>query len=196
MPYLFIGSANPVKINAVRDASVHQWPEVQIQSIDVESGVSEQPYGDDETRTGARNRAVAALQQGTTLLQEEIDRKFSHEDNSEATMLGIGLEGGVVEVGDDLFSTVWVAVTANGETFYEANGARFPVHPLIAEPIRNGEEMGPIVAQLVGVEDVRKKQGMIGVITGNFVTRTQEYTGIAQMAIGQWYGRRWHEALQ
>jgi non-canonical (house-cleaning) NTP pyrophosphatase len=45
---------------------------------------------------------------------------------------------------------------------------------------------------VTGVNDVRSKQGMIGVVTGGFVDRTEEYSSIAKLALGLWYGREWN----
>lgn len=179
---LCVGSANPVKINAVTIAGSETWPEATVHGFDVPSGIPEQPFGDDQTRLGAQNRARAAFERGSG----EYGHKVSE-------MLGIGLEGGVIEQYGELWSTVWVAVTADTETFFESNGARFKVPNQIAQPILAGEEMGPVVAAVVGDSDVRKKQGAIGVVTNNFVDRTEEYTGIAKLALGLWYGRDWYQ---
>jgi non-canonical (house-cleaning) NTP pyrophosphatase len=50
--------------------------------------------------------------------------------------------------------------------------------------------MGPALGELLGDIDVRQKYGMIGYLTGHFTNRTQEYTSIAQLAIGLWYGSK------
>ena len=56
--------------------------------------------------------------------------------------------------------------------------------------------MGPLVSKITGESDVRKKQGFIGVLTDGFVDRTEEYSGIAKMALGVWYGRNWQQTLE
>lgn len=187
--FLFVGSSNPVKINAVTIAASETWPEAQVQGFDVPSGIPEQPFGDQQTRLGAQNRAKAALQRGIDSIENGIEFRKEHK------LLGVGLEGGVVEQYGELWSTVWVVVTADTETFFESNGARFKVPDQIAKPILAGEEMGPVVAAVIGDSDVRKKQGAIGVVTNNFVDRTEEYSSIAKLALGLWYGREWHLAL-
>jgi len=48
--HIFVGSANPVKINAVVAAASETWPSVRVIGHDVASGVSSQPVGDNETR--------------------------------------------------------------------------------------------------------------------------------------------------
>lgn len=184
---IFVGSTNPVKINAVITAASETWPQVSVTGLDVPSQIREQPLSDEETRQGAANRARAALAAGLKTLTETL---------ANDQVLGVGLEGGVLtDSNQDMWSTVWITVIDQEGNLFEANGARFKVDPIVAEPIKKGEEMGPIIAQIVGQDDVRSKQGMIGVITANFVDRTEEYSGIAKMALGLWYGRNWKQNL-
>jgi inosine/xanthosine triphosphatase len=181
--YIFVGSTNPVKINAVITAASETFPDVVAVGISVPSGINEQPMSDEETRLGAQNRSRAVLAAG---LQQ-------HTSIDKSTVLGVGLEGGVfVDKEEVMWSTVWVVVTDAEGNLYESNGARFPVPQIIAEKISAGEEMGPVVEKLVGESDVRQKNGMIGVITNNFVDRTEEYASITKMALGLWYGRGWN----
>lgn len=184
--HIFVGSKNPAKIDAVRTASQKTWPDAVILGIDVPSGIDAQPLTDEDTRQGARNRAMAVLREGQKI----------HQEVKKGEALGIGLEGGVFDHGDQLWSTVWVAVTDDASHFWEANGARFPVPEPINSIMKAGEEMGPVVEKIVGEKDVRSKQGMIGVITNLFVSRSEEYAGIARMALGQWYGRDWAKILK
>ena len=199
--YIFVGSNNPVKINAVVTAASEAWPDAKVSGYDVPSGVAEQPIGDEMTRQGAQNRARAAFHDG-------IAQHTNLDETSE--VLGIGLEGGVVEYDSELWSTVWIAVTDRTGEVYESNGARFKIPELVARKIRAGEEMGPVVARIAaliqspweicfariaGVADVRKKQGFIGVLTDGFVDRTEEYSNIAKLALGVWYGRMWQNSL-
>lgn len=184
---IFVGSTNPVKINAVVTAISEEFPEAKVIGIDVKSGVSSQPRSDEETRKGAINRAQAAFQKAPLELQ-------TSDKNS---ILGVGLEGGVFEdESGELWSTVWVCVVDSDGNTYESCGARFKIPELIAQPIKEGGEMGPIVDKIVGGASVRHSHGAIGVITKNFIDRTEEYTIIAKMALGLWFGRNWQHELQ
>jgi non-canonical (house-cleaning) NTP pyrophosphatase len=59
-----IASHNPAKIRAVNEAFTLQFPGKNFDFIpaSVESGVSDQPFSDKETRHGARNRARNACE--------------------------------------------------------------------------------------------------------------------------------------
>lgn len=201
--HLFVGSTNPVKINAVITAASETWPTVRVEGRDVPSGVAAQPFTDAETRIGARHRAMAALDEGLNSL-ESAGKNYGKD-----AVLGVGLEGGVflmeppentadieTPAQPELWSTVWVAVVDVDGNFYESNGARFKVPDIIAKRIKKGEEMGPVVNAVIGQGDVRHGIGMIGVITDKFVDRTEEYGAIAKMALGLWYGRDWNKHLR
>src|SRR3954447_23101811 len=101
---IIIGSKNPAKITAVQNS--FRQEDNQFISIDVPSGVNDQPFSDEETIRGAINRAVGALKQG----------------NGD---IGIGLEGGVHETSHGLLLCNWGALAANDREPVIAGGARF-----------------------------------------------------------------------
>ena len=183
---IFVGSVNPVKINATSNAIAHKWSDVEVVGQDVSSQVSEQPLTDEETKAGSVNRAKAVLKKGLEKLCRE------KKDLSGQT-LGVGIEGGVYKNNEELWNTVWVSVADSTGHVFSANGARFQVPEEVAKPILAGEEMGPILSKLMGGQDVRRTNGFIGVVTKDFVDRTDEYTAIAKIALGLWYGQGWQK---
>lgn len=56
-----LGSANSIKLKAVREALAALGLVAEVVGVEVPSGVNAQPIGD-ETTLGARNRAIAAFQ--------------------------------------------------------------------------------------------------------------------------------------
>ena len=58
---VLVGSANPVKIAAVRDAFEPCFPGAVVEGIEASSGVPAQPVGEEETFAGAENRARTLL---------------------------------------------------------------------------------------------------------------------------------------
>lgn len=187
---IFVGSTNPVKINAIKIASQTAWPNAQIIGMEADSNVSSQPRSDEETRLGAKNRALHVLEAGLKTLSE------TQLNQTQDQILGVGLEGGVFESQPgELWSTVWVAAVDQNKKYFESNGARFKLPAVITNKLLAGEEMGPAVADLVAEPDVRQKQGAIGVVTKGFVDRTQEYAIIAKLALGLWYGQDWESQI-
>ena len=197
--YFFVGSTNPVKINAVTLATSAVWLDAAILGFEVPSGVPDQPVSDEQTKLGAQNRATTALKLG--LAQIAPTKKSHHsystlQSSPPRTALGIGLEGGVFTNSEgELWSTVWVSVVDQSGQHWDANGARFKVPQIIAERIVQGEEMGPVLSDLFGGADIRRQNGAIGIVTNNFVTRTEEYSAICKLALGLWYGKDWETIL-
>lgn len=192
--YIFVGSTNPVKINATINAASETWPDVIVKGYEVFSGIAEQPRTDDETRMGSENRAKNVLALGLKSLQR---KKLGSFDNLSKQVLGIGLEGGVfLKDKNELWSTVWAtAIDVNGNLF-QSNGARFKVPDIIAQKLLAGGEMGPVVSKLINKDNIKQKSGAIGVITKSFIDRTEEYVGIVKLALGLWYGRNWEAELK
>lgn len=179
-----VASKNPVKINAVAAALKEQFSELSVEGLEVESGVSAQPMSDEETKTGALNRARAVR---NLALKKKIIKKSEE-------VLCIGLEGGVfhpsfIENKNELWSTVWVVVLDKEGNSYFSNGARFSLPNFMSKLLLAGEEMGPSLGKRLKDPDLRKKEGMIGFLTNHFTNRTDEYAGIVKIAVGLWYGR-------
>lgn len=183
---LFVGSTNPVKVNASLAAAIETWPDIEVKGYEVESLVAAQPVSDEETKQGAINRAQAALKAGLA------------EVSTTVTCLGVGMEGGIVDLGTEMWSTVWAAVVDQQGNITLAAGARFKVPNSVAELIRKNIEMGHAVADIIGEENknrIKQEQGLIGILTDGFVDRTEEYQGIIKLALGIWYGKGKAEQL-
>lgn len=158
-----IGSKNPAKIQAVSDI----YEQAEIISLQVESGVSEQPFSDEETINGAINRARNCLC--------ESDVEF-----------GIGLEGGVVKMEHGLFLCNWGAMATKSGDIFIAGGARIPLPEIIAERLESGEELGPIMSDFTKKANISKKEGAIGVFTNERITRAEMFGNIMKMLAGQY----------
>jgi len=189
--YFFVGSINPIKTSSVRRATVSHWPNAVVNGYEVESGVSAQPRTDAETKLGATQRAQAALHAGL----KELQTQHSDQNQDDLTAIGIGLEGGVFEQDGEMWSTVWGVVVDQKDQVFASNGARFLIPQIVAEKIYQGEEMGVASAHISGIENVKHKNGLIGIVTKDFVDRTTEYASIAKLTIGLWYGRTWQADL-
>ena len=133
-----VGSANPVKVASVKAAFAKSFgAAVVTSSHDVASGVSDQPYGDLETRTGALERAAAAL-------RADADADYA-----------VGLEGGVVDAAQGgLESVAWMAVTRRRDGRRNvARTASFLLPPRVTRLLR-GEEPGYDKMELGDADDV------------------------------------------
>lgn len=163
---IIIGSKNPAKIAAVKNAFHDQVTEFV--SLDISSGVSEQPFSDDETIKGAINRAVGALKMG----------------NGD---IGIGLEGGVQESEHGLLICNWGALASKNRQPIIAGGARFLLPLEIANRLRAGEELGPVMDDYVKKENVRKSEGAVGIFSNGMVNRSEMFSHIMNLLVGRFH---------
>lgn len=160
-----IGSKNPAKIAAVEN--VFRGYSSEIISVDAPSGVNEQPFSDDETIKGAVNRALAAAEKA-------------------GTDIGIGLEGGVHQSEYGLFLCNWGALSVKGMDPIIAGGARILLPEEIAKRLLVGEELGPVMDEYAKKENVRKKEGAIGVFTKERVDRAEMFSHVMKLLLGQY----------
>ena len=161
-----IGSTNPAKVNAARRVIAGHYPQATITEAQVGSGVSDQPFGDEETRLGAVNRALWA-----SSLKEDA--------------IGIGLEGGVRLLEGQVYLCNWGALVLPDGTKFTAGGAQIPLPPAIAQELLNGKELGPVVDHFFKTTGIRQKEGAIGMFTAQAVKRDELFEHVMQLLIGQ-----------
>jgi inosine/xanthosine triphosphatase len=162
-----VGSRNPVKIAATQEVlrRVHGRA-LCVEGVAVKSGVSSQPWGDEETLCGAVNRAEAAL-------------------SADDATLGVGLEGGLVEVGEQVFTCAWCAVARPDGTVGVAGGANLLLPPSVARAVRQGAELGPTMDALTGLDNTKQRQGAIGILTRGYLDRQSAYEQILTLALAR-----------
>ena len=163
-----VGSANPVKREAVAAAvncaTIDGTTPASIETVPVGTGVSEQPRGRAETIRGARARARNVLERGYDF--------------------GVGLEGGVanVENADGLFLIMW-AVVDDGATTGIGSGPSVRLPATVERRVRDGAELGPVIDDVLGEEDVATGRGAIGAFTGGRIDRTKALEAATSSAL-------------
>lgn len=163
MKTIIVGSKNAAKIAAVQQGVGVYWPDATVTGEDVPSGVSNQPLGHEETLTGALNRARAAKALGADL--------------------GVGLEGGVVDIHGTPIMMSYVAIT---------DGVRDVVVPVTGTPLpkswgkalKDGAELRPFVIASGLPYDY--KSGVIGTLTNNKLSRDAMFAYGVQTALVPW----------
>jgi inosine/xanthosine triphosphatase len=169
-----IGSTNPVKINAVKQALKSIYPSAEFKSTEIKSGVNKQPKSDAETRKGAIYRAKKAL--------------IVHKAN-----LGIGIEGGVIETEYGMMSTAWAVIVDNNHHISFGGGLHFHLPEIVAQRIRGGEELGPIMDSLTGIKNSKQKGGAVEIFTKGLVSRTMAYQRLVELALTKFIAKEWFD---
>jgi len=169
-----VGSENPVKLAAAKAVLSRAFPQATFVPISVPSGVPDQPWGDDQTRQGALDRARAALA-------------------ATAADFGLGLEGGVKETPIGVMTCAWCAiVTPNGRTGF--GGGLNMLLPLeVAAALRNNGELGPAMDALANDHNTKQKQGAIGILSNGLSSRQAAYEQLVAMAAAPFVTRYYDE---
>lgn len=182
-----VGSTNPVKLQAVRRAFARVFAEVghEVEAVGADSGVSDQPRGEAETRRGALGRVASAAR----------DRPGADA--------WVGIEGGVVEepahgIGcpDDeppaLHAFARVAVRV-GDRLGESASGRFRLPGPVAALVREGVELGEADDRVFGRDGSKREEGAVGLLTGGAVTRAELYAQAVCLALCRFVHRELYD---
>lgn len=172
---IVVASLNPVKIGAVRAAFEMQFPEatLDLRPLAVESGVSDQPMTDDETRQGARNRASKAR-----AVEPAAD-------------FWVGLEGGLETIDEVLMAFAWMAVAGPEGKISEARSATLPMPPAVQALVAEGLELGAANDQVFATVNSKQKGGAFGLLTDGLYTREGIYTQTLVLALVPFVHELW-----
>jgi len=154
------GSVNPAKLQAVKQAFERAFPKefFEVSGVSVASGVSDQPFGDDETLQGALNRV-------------KNTKRLANADYY------VGLEGGCRFCGDEsteLEAFAWMVVS-NGEIWGKSRTASFVLPKEVAQLVKGGLELGHADDRVFNRSDSKSKNGAVGILTHDVIDRASYY---------------------
>lgn len=167
---IVVASNNPVKIQAAQQgfARMFNGQQFSVQAVSAPSGVSAQPFGDQETLQGAMNRTRNARQ-----LQPAAD-------------YWVGIEGGVEESGADMLAYAWVSIAGQVEEGWQLGRGRTTsllLPPAVSQLVRAGAELGEADDVVFGRSNSKQENGAIGLLTHNVIDRTQAYVDAVILAL-------------
>ncbi len=165
---LVVASTNPVKIKASTQGFLQVFSITpEIVSLEANSGVSDQPHTDEQTRLGAANRV--------TFAQSQVPQAD----------YWIGIEGGVdqtPEVG--LVSFAWIAI-ANKKDLVFSRTASITLPPKVVTLIHQGLELGDAMDRVHDRHNSKQQEGAIGILTSGKITRQELYQPSVVIALSQ-----------
>jgi inosine/xanthosine triphosphatase len=130
---------------------------------------------DDECILGAKNRALAA--------RDELQADY-----------GFGLEGGVQPWEEGLFLVGWVAVVDQNGRFGIGGSGRLPLPSHIGERVLAGEELGPVMDDILQTHNIKQKGGAVGALTANLKQRQDAFELGVAYALGQFVAVELYES--
>ena len=160
---IIVGSTNKVKVNAAKE--VLEPIGHEIIGEETESGVSNQPFSDQETVEGAFNRASLACLHGD---------------------IGIGLEAGVEELNGIYYLVNWGVLKTSDQQVFYAGGTRLPLPIELVTPLKEGKELSEVIDAYSNRVDVRSNEGAIGILTADFYGRKENFAHIIRLLWGQY----------
>jgi len=150
-----VGSKNPVKLNATKNVLERIYDDLTVSSVNADSEVPDQPFGLDQTVDGAVNRAKNAY-------SDEYD-------------LSVGIESGLIEVPKTLTGFIdiqWCAIfDGRNITIGASSGFEYP--PSVIKQVLAGVEVGDVMDQVTGVDDLGQKKGAVSHLSHGMLNRTQ-----------------------
>lgn len=159
-----VGSGNPVKLAATAAVVAAYFPEARVAPQVVASGVPDQPFGDDETIAGARERARRA-------------REAADAD------LGVGLEGGVVDGPNGMRTCAWCVVVHRDGREGVGGSLAMPLPDGVATMIRSGEELGYAMDRFADERGTKHGKGAVGILTAGRIDRQAAYEVLVTYAL-------------
>jgi inosine/xanthosine triphosphatase len=163
---VIVGSANPVKVAAVRAVLERAGARAQVSGMAVASGVNDQPFGDTETIRGATQRARAVL--------DASDAEFA-----------VGLEGGVVDEDGVMRSCAWAAVVSRDGRVGTGGSLAMTLPARVATLVREGTELGHAMDRITGAHDTKRGAGAVGILTAGLVDRQRAYEALVTYALAR-----------
>ena len=165
MKKVIIASKNPVKVNAVQKAFelVFVGEQFEYEAVSSVSGVSDQPMSDAETFTGAMNRVSSILKANADYF--------------------VAIEGGVQKKSGEYEVLAWVVVKDKVGKIGKGRSATFFLPHKIGELLSQGVELSKASDCVFQESESGKKQGTIGILTGNVIDRTKYYVDPVVLAL-------------
>ena len=165
---ILIGSENSVKIESVRQSFSKFFKPVDVKGLNVDSGVPAQPCNED-VFVGAKNRA-------------EHVKRINGEQHLNADFF-VGIEGGILQFHNRWFqgSVIHILDQRHRESFGTTGLYELP--NWIIEKLLAGNELGPIIDELVQNSNTAEKQSTIGFLTNGEVDRLQNNTQAITFAL-------------
>jgi inosine/xanthosine triphosphatase len=163
---IIVGSKNPIKISCT-DSAFHQafTGSFLVEGLNVSSGVSDQPYGDNETYEGALNRA------------KNSKNVFPEAD------YWVGIEGGLDSSKGEMHAFAWVVILDKDNNLGKAKTSTFFLPKAITELLEAGMELGEADDKVFERTNSKQENGAVGILTNGTVDRKEYYQQAVVLAL-------------
>ena len=186
-----LGSDRAAKIMAVR-ASIARvaaidssWAEATVVARAVETTVPAMPLNDWELMQGARERALA--------VRDKLKAQRRDAD------IYVGLEGGFHSISIEgewhTFLRGWAYATDGKNGSFGAAPSISVPSALAKKVIEGRRELGLVIDEVAGIQDVRSRQGAWGILSRDLVTRAMSFEVALIAAFAPFYNKAMYSEL-
>ena len=163
-----VGSKNPIKIKAVKNAFEKVFKsDIEVVGFSVLSDVSDMPMSFKEMVKGAKNRASRA--------REKMNADF-----------GVGLEGGFEDEEIGTFLSGFIAIVNKQGIWGYAQGRGLLMPEKIVKKVREqGKELGDVMDEIRGLKNTKQHEGCVGFMTNNLIPRKEAFEGTVIYALSR-----------
>lgn len=154
---VIITSKNPVKIEATRDSFSQFYDNILFLEIDTENGgLASQPIGEEETFNSSQRRV-------------EYGRRLKPNSN-----FYVGIEAGVLinSTSNNARIVVYSSVGDN-KVIETVRGCEIPIPAQWYDELvqHHHNELGDLMSNISGIQNIKQKQGAVGFLTRNVTKR-------------------------
>jgi len=167
-----IGTTNKLKIQAIENALAPIFPGAEFIATKVDSGVGEEPKGDEEGIEGALTRAKRAME------KEDAD-------------IGVGPEGITSKNKYGTFVYGYVVIIDKHNRIGIGASAQVMLPQKLEKMIESGKGLADAAASLSGItsEQVSKELGTNGILTNGIYDRSREFSDAASCAAARFISK-------
>ncbi len=169
---VLVGSKNPVKIGAVRKAFGNYFHNFEVEGVEVNLDIPDQPVGD-ETFRGAERRA--------RYLFEHFEADFF-----------VGIEGGIYKISGTWYSFGAVCIVDRHGRVGRGVSPMFTLPDFIITRLLKGEELGVVMDELLNDHNTKQKFGAIGHLSRGIINRENLYVSGVIMALIPFLNKDWY----
>ena len=157
---ILVGSKNPVKIAAAKEAFSNYFENAEVIGIEVDSNVPNQPINN-ETFVGAENRALELKRLNNP---KKLDAQFF-----------VGIEGGITWQYSKWFAFGGMCIVDTKGKIGFGTSLHFELPKDIINRLLEGKELGDIMDKISGVQNTKQKGGAIEFFTKGVMDRKAIY---------------------
>ena len=160
-----VGSKNPNKVKSVESVmkKIYTQEHLEVIGLDINSKISSQPFNG-ETIEGAINRA------------KEVMNKIDAD-------LAVGIEAGLFRfpfLSTDYLDIHWCAIQDKMKKITIGCSSGFELPSKVVYQVKKcGKEVGKAMDEFVGIDDIGRKMGAIGILSKGILDRT----GLTEQAV-------------